>query len=146
MASAITNRGKLHILTMAFQNDNTPSGTHFYVELLSGTVPTNPEDLNTYSDVSSNVIAGKTASVARDTTDWNVETETDGSTDTALIQIQDLDFAGAITGATGAILTDRNGTAGSRIIYAYWDLGGSRSVSAGQTLTLQDLEIKLNNS
>ena len=146
MASKITNRGKLHMLTMAFQNDNTPSGTHFYVELLSGTVPTNPEDLNTYSDVSSNVIAGKTASVSRDTTDWDVETETDGSTDTAIIQIKDLDFAGAITGATGAILTDRNGTAGSRIIYAYWDLGGSRSVSAGQTLTLQDLEIKLNDS
>ena len=146
MASKITNRGKLHMLTMAFQNDNTPSGTHFYVELLSGTVPTNPEDLNTYSDVSSNVIAGKTASVSRDTTDWDVETETDGSTDTAIIQIKDLDFAGAITGATGAILTDRNGTANSRIIYAYWDLGGSRSVSAGQTLTLQDLEIKLNDS
>ena len=146
MASKITNRGKLHMLTMAFQNDNIPSGTHFYVELLSGTVPTNPEDLNTYSDVSSNVIAGKTASVSRDTTDWDVETETDGSTDTAIIQIKDLDFAGAITGATGAILTDRNGTANSRIIYAYWDLGGSRSVSAGQTLTLQDLEIKLNDS
>ena len=146
MASKITNRGKLHMLTMAFQNDNSPSGTHFNVELLSGTVPTNPEDLNTYSDVSSNVIAGKTANVSRDTTDWDVETETDGSTDTAIIQIKDLDFAGAITGATGAILTDRNGTANSRIIYAYWDLGGSRSVSAGQTLTLQDLEIKLNDS
>ena len=46
----------------------------------------------------------------------------------------------------GAILTDDNGTANSRVIYAYFDLGGSKSVDAGQTLTLQNLEMKLSDS
>ena len=145
MASKVTNRGKEEILKLAFQA-GAVAGTNFNVEILTGSVPANPEDLDNYSEVSSDVVAGKTAAVARSASGFNVVSHTDSSTDKAWIQIADLDFAGAITNATGAVLTDQNGTANSRYIFAYWDFGGTKSVSAGQTLTLQDLEINLTDS
>lgn len=147
MASKITNNGKTEILKHVFQGTN-PVGSDssvFNLTLLSGTVPTNPEDLDTQNDVSSNVIAGKTVALTRNTTDFDQPLK-DASANTGRVQIKDCAFSGAISGATGAILTDDNGTANSRVIYAYFDLGGSKSVDAGQTLTLQNLEMKLSDS
>jgi len=35
---------------------------------------------------------------------------------------------------------------GSRLVYAYWDLISDRSVVDGQTLTLQNCELRLTES
>ena len=47
-------------------------------------------------------------------------------------------------GARYAVLLDDNATVGSREVLAWWDLTSDRSVSDGQTLTLQDCELRLN--
>jgi hypothetical protein len=44
------------------------------------------------------------------------------------------------------VLVDGNADPANDDVWAYWDLGGAKSVSSGQTLTLQDLEIDLLNS
>jgi hypothetical protein len=44
------------------------------------------------------------------------------------------------------VLTDDNATVANREIIAYWDLTSPRSVSDGQTLTLQDCQLDLNES
>ena len=41
---------------------------------------------------------------------------------------------------TYAVLTDDNVTEGSREVYAFFDLAGSKTVSNGQTITLQDMQ------
>ena len=46
-------------------------------------------------------------------------------------------------GARWAVLTDNNTTIDSRVVLAWWDLTSDRSVADGNTLTLQDLEIRL---
>lgn len=47
------------------------------------------------------------------------------------------------SGASYAVLLDDNGTIANREVLAYWSLTSARSVSTGQTLTLQDLELRL---
>lgn len=71
----------------------------------------------------------------------------------ALVQIKDVSWTasgGSIpssgSGARYAVLTDDNATVGNREVLAYWDLTSDRTVSDGQTLTLQDLEIDANES
>ena len=81
-------------------------------------------------------------SVARDATDFDSLVE-DDTADESVIQIKDLVFNGAFSGATYAVLTDDNATVSSRQVIAYWSLGGSVSVSDGQTYTLQNCEIKI---
>jgi len=44
------------------------------------------------------------------------------------------------------VLTDDNATPADRIIIAWWDLESARSVSDGQALTLQNLEVRLAHS
>jgi hypothetical protein len=46
-------------------------------------------------------------------------------------------------GARWAVLTDANATVGNREVWKYWDLVSDRSVSVGQTLTLQNLEARI---
>jgi hypothetical protein len=77
----------------------------------------------------------------------------DDTNDRGLVQVKDIAWTasgGSIpasgNGARYAVLTDDNGTVGSREVYAYWDLTADRTVSVGQTLTLQNLELRLNES
>jgi hypothetical protein len=90
--------------------------------------------------------------LAWSSTDWDVWTE-DDTNDRGLIQLKDIVWTasgGPIpasgNGARYAILTDDNATQGSREVYAYWDLTADRSVSDGQSLTLQNCELRLNES
>jgi len=87
--------------------------------------------------------------LTRNATDFDVWTEVDAS-DYALLQIKDVVWTasgGPIpasgNGARYAVLTDDNVTQGSREVYFYWDLVSDRSVSSGQTLTLQDMETRV---
>lgn len=146
-----TNKGKWRVLQWALQGVAVP--TTFYVALFtSATAPV--ADTNTKSQLTE-VAAGNgyTAggiAVNNDTTDFDVNTEDDAN-DRGLVQIKDLVWTaagGALpssgSGARYAAMTDDNATQGSREVLFYWDLGADYSVSSGQTLTLQNLEIRIN--
>jgi len=88
--------------------------------------------------------------LARNSTDFDTVTELDAPDHRGLVQIRDLSWTasgGAIPasggGARYAALTDGHATVASREVWAFWDLGADRSITDGQTLTLQDCELRL---
>ena len=147
--SGFTNKGKWRLLGWAFRGDTLP--TNYYVVLVtSATAPT--QDHNTVSEFTE-IAAGNgyTAggySLTPGATDFDLHTE-DDTGDLGKVQVKDVAWVasgGSIpasgNGARYALLTDDNVTPASREVLAYWDLGSDRSVSSGQTLTLQDLELQ----
>lgn len=146
-----TNRGKYDCLALWARN--TSPATAFYMALVKST-PT--QDTNTMSDLTE-VAAGNgyTAggiSLTRNATDFDVLTE-DDTNDWALVQVKDIVWTasgGTLpsdgNGATYAVITDDNGTVGSRDVYHYGSLSSARVVSSGQTLTIQNFELRLAES
>jgi hypothetical protein len=147
MASGYTNRGKFLILQGVFRNTGLP--TNFYVALAtSATTP-----LSTHTTFSSlteiangNGYTTGGFSLTKNSTDFDVLTEAA----TTLIQIKDVVWTATTAnlpasgnGARWAVLLDDNVTIGSRQILAWWDLVSDRTVSVGQTLTLQNCELDL---
>ncbi len=145
-----TNKGKMSILEAYFRATGEP--TNFYIALLtSATAP--DADTNLMSD-HTEITAGNgyTAggySLTPGATDFDVLNE-DDTNDRGDIQVKDVVWTatgGPIpsggSGARYAVITDDNATVADREIYAYWDLSSDRAVSDGQTLTLQDLELRL---
>ena len=129
--------------------------TTFYIALvLASSVP--DADTNLMSDL--NEIAagnGYTSggiAVERSAVGWDTLSEDDAN-DRGSIQAKDIVWTasgGSIPssglGARYAVLTDDNGTVSLREVYAFWDLSTARSVSDGQPLTLQDAELRANES
>ena len=153
MAVGWTNRGKYKVLDWVFRN--ATEVTNFYVALVtSATAPTC--DTNLMSDLTE-IAAGNGYTsggyqLTPNSTDFDVINE-DDTNDLAKIQIKDVVWTasgGSIpdsgNGARYAVLTDDNATVANRIIIAYWDLTSDRSVSDGQSLTLQDCELRLTES
>jgi len=148
-----TNKGKMSILDAYFRNNGAP--TNFYVALVtSATAPT--ADTNTLSDLTE-IAAGNGYTsggyqLSRNGTDFDVLTEDDDN-DKGIIKIKDVTWTasgGNIPdsgdGARYAVLLDDNATPADREVIAYWSLSSDRTVSDGQDLTLQDLELDLNES
>ena len=148
-----TNKGKMSILEAYFRNAGAP--TNFYIALVtSATAPT--ADANLMSDLTE-IAAGNGYTtggyqLTKNSTDFDSLTEND-TDDRGEIQVKDVVWTasgGSIpdsgSGARYAVLTDDNATIADREIYCYWDLASDRSVSDGQTLTLQDLELRLTES
>lgn len=140
------------VLGEYFRATAIPGGA-FAVFLATNTTPPTP-DSNLKPDISEIATGnGYTAggiNVARNSTDWDVQTEDDVN-DRALIQLKDIVWtaAGGPIPASGAgarweILTDQNVTVASREVIGYWDLVSDRTISDGQTLTLQNSELRLN--
>jgi len=153
MAVGWTNRGKFSALGWVFRGETIP--TNFYVGLVtSATAPTC--DINTFGELTE-IAAGNGYTtggyqLTPNSTDFDVINE-DDTNDLAKIQVKDVVWTasgGPIpdsgSGARYAVLTDDNATVGSRLVLAYWDLTSDRSVSDGQTLTLQDCEMRLTES
>lgn len=146
---AWTNRGKYAILNSYFRNTGTP--TNFYVALISSsTAPS--ATTNTMGDLTQigtgNGYTDGGFSLNRNATDFDVINE-DDTNNSGSIQIKDVTWtaSGGSLPATGggaryAVLTDDNGTVASREVYAYWDLSAERTVTDGQDLTLQNLELR----
>lgn len=145
-----TNKGKARILNVALRNTNVP--TNYYVALVtSATAPT--ADTNTLSDLTE-IAAGNGyvtggISVSRNTTDFDTLTE-DDTGDLGAVLLKDITWTASGgnlpssgSGARWAVLTDDNGTVGSREVLFYWSLTSDRTVSSGQTLTLQNLTIQV---
>lgn len=148
--AGFTNRGKKILLDELFRNPT--EFTNFYVALVTSAVaPT--ADTNTLSELTE-IAAGNGYTsggiqLARNSTDFDVSAE-DDTNDLSKIQIKDLVWTasgGSLpasgSGARYAVLTDDNATVGSRQVLGFWDLVSDRQVSAGQTLTLQDCELRL---
>lgn len=150
MPSGITNKGKFRILGHAFRATALP--VNYYVRLITvAVVPT--VDTNTAVELTQ-IAAGNgytAGGIAQPpgATAFDVFTE-DDTNDRALVQIRDVVWTAAAgpipasgVGASYAVLTDDNATDGSREILAFWDLVSARTISDTQTLTLQDLELRL---
>jgi len=150
MASGITNRGKKNFLDYIFRN--ATEVTNFYIFLITSAV-TPTVDINTKSELTEIATGnGYTAggiSLNRDSTDFDTLTE-DDTNDRALIQLKNIvwtasggNLPSSGNGARYAILTDDNGTLGSREVWTFWDLVSDRTISDTQTLTLIDCEMRL---
>ena len=127
--------------------------TNLYVALVTSAVAP-VADTNTLGELTQIAVGnGNTTggySLLRNATDFDVWTEDDVN-DRGLIQIKDVVWTASGgplpasgSGARYAVLTDDNVTIASREVYHYFDLVSDRSVSSGQTLTLQDCELRLN--
>ena len=148
-----TNKGKYKMLGWGLRGVTIP--TNFYIALFTSAVAPSA-DLNTFSELTE-IAAGNgyTAGGIQLTpgaTDFDVWTE-DDTNDRGLIQIKDLVWTasgGSIpasgNGARYAGMTDDNVTLNSREVYNYFDLSSDRTVSDSQSLTLQDCEIRINES
>ena len=145
-----TNKGKMSILDAYFRNNGAP--TNFYIALILATSVPDQDD-NTMADLNQiatgNGYADGGYSLTPGATDFDVLNE-DDTNDRGDIQIKDVVWTasgGPIpssgNGARYAVLTDDNATVANREVYAYWDVASDRSVSDGQTLTLQNLELRL---
>ena len=148
-----TNRLKFNTLGWTFRGVAFP--TNFYIALVTSAVaPVADTDTKTTLTEIANgngYVTGGT-SLTRNSTDFDVLTEDDGN-DRALVQLKDIVWTasgGPIpasgNGARYAILTDDNVTQGSREVYVYWDLVSDRTVSVGQTLTLQNCEVRIDEA
>lgn len=147
-----TNKGKALLLS-TIRGVALP--TNFYVALAtSATAPT--ADTNTFGQLTE-IAAGNGYTsggiqLTKNATDYDVLTEDDGN-DRGLLQIKDLvwtasggNLPASGNGARYAAHLDDNVTVGSREVYHYWDLSSDRTISDTQTLTLQDCELRINES
>ncbi len=145
-----TNRGKYNALDMLFRGAAAP--TNFYIALItSATAPT--ADTNTLSDLTE-ITAGNGYTsggyqLTRNSTDFDTLTE-DDTNDRGVVEIKDVawtasggNIPGSGNGARYAVLTGYNATVANREVWAWWDLSSDKSVSDGQTLTLQNATLRL---
>lgn len=147
-----TNRGKVNVLDERYRATTLP--INYYIALVRATTAPTP-DTNTLGELTQ-ISTGTGYSdggftLNLNSTDFDVLTEDDGN-DRALIQIKDVVFTASGgnldsgAGARHAIFTDHNAVIASREVEHYFDLVSDRNVSTGQTLTLQDLEIRIDES
>jgi len=145
-----TNRGKYNVLGQWFRDETKP--TNLYIFLATSAVAPGA-DINLKSELTE-IAAGNgyTAGgyqLSFNSTDWDTWTEDDVN-DRALVMLKDISWVasgGPIpasgNGARYAPITDDNATPANRNVYFYFDLTSDRSVVDGQTLTLQNCEIRL---
>jgi len=146
-----TNRGKNNILGVIFNADTAP--TSFSMVLLtSATAPTvdtesltSPVSLTQLANGNGYTTGGYSLSL--DNTDFPNLTE-DDTNDRGTIDIKTIPWpasGGPIPvsgdGARYAVMLDNTGDA-----WYWWDLTSDRTVSDGQTLSLTDGEIRINDS
>ena len=150
--AGITNAGKDYILEVTFRGV-TRETNYFLALVTSATAPTYATatlaDLTEIADTQGYTEGGY--SLTPNDTDFDVCEVAD--TDDVKLQIKDVVWtaSGGTLPASGdgaryAVLLDDHATPASRVVYAYWDLVSDRSVSDGQTLTLQDVELRINES
>lgn len=148
-----TNRGKMRMLKGWFQGLSIP--TNFFIALCTSAAAPGA-DTNTLSEMtqiaSGNGYTTNGISLNRDATDFITLTEDDAS-DRAYVRLKDIvwtasggSMPGSGNGARYAVITDDNATPGSRDVLQYFDLSSDRTISSGQTLTLQACEFRLNES
>jgi hypothetical protein len=148
-----TNKGKFRMLGGWFRAESIP--TNFYMALFTSAAAPGA-DTDTFSQLTQiaagNGYATGGYQLARNATDFDVLTE-DDTNDRALVQCKDIVWTAAGgpipasgSGARYACLTDDNVTEGSRHVLHYFDLTSDRTISSGQTLTLLNAEVRINEA
>lgn len=146
MAGVITNRGKYNALLAAFRGGDT-----FYTPLFTSATTPDADD-NTVGDLTQiatgNGYSDGGPSATGNSTDFDVLTEDDVN-DRAYVQMADRVFTASGgplpasgSGARYMGLSGAGGTVSTRDLWCAWDLGADQSVSSGQSLTVQDAEIR----
>ena len=147
MASGTTDRGKFQLLKYAFDATSVPS-TYYLALCTSATTPAKTS--NVFSDLQQ-VSAGNgyTSGGSALTADTDFTVAEEDSTVGASVIVSNVTWTasgGNIPasgdGARWAVLLD--GNTSSANVLAYFDLSSDRTVSDGQTLTIQACEIDLN--
>lgn len=149
-AVGITNRGKMKLLDYMFINAG-PS--NFFVALVTNAAVPNV-DVNTMNELTEITAGNGYTSGGYELSKGSDNFDTigqDQSENRGEIELKDVvwtaDAAPGIPnggdGARYAVLTDYNANVLNRQIFAWWDLTSDRSVSNGQSLTLQDCELRL---
>lgn len=146
---AWTNKGKAFLLGL-MRGEVLP--TNFYIALATDAVPPTADtnvlaDVTEISDTNGYVEGG--FELDPNSTDFDTLTEDDAN-DRGAILIKDVSWTAAGgpipsagAGARYAVLTDDNAVIADREVYFYWDLLADRSVSDTQSITLQNLEIRI---
>ena len=148
--AGMTNRGKFWTLDWVFRGATLP--TNMYV-ILATSAAAPDADTNTFTELTQiatgNGYTDGGYQLDLNGTDFDYLNEDDAN-DRADMQIKDLTWTasgGEIPssgdGARYAVLTDDDGVVNDRVVIGWWDLTSDRSVSDGQDLTLQDLELRL---
>lgn len=142
MASGWFNKGKEKVLKYYFQGTEAP-GASLYTTLLTGSLPAGTEDtlsaLNEITPVDATTIGGRDAKT-RNATQFAGSL----STNTYVITLTDVVFTAGSAGinvVTASCLVATDGAAAD--VIAWFDLGGSTTVSTGQTLTIQNQKLQL---
>jgi len=148
MASGVTNRGRYLALRGYFAGQ-VPA--NFFLAFVTGATAPNA-DTNVFSELTE-IAAGNGytsggLSVARNLTDWDTSVE-DDTNDYAKILLKDESWTasggsipGSGSGARYAVLLTDEATVANRQVVAWWDLGTDRTASSGQTIGIQDAEIR----
>jgi hypothetical protein len=140
--AGFTNKGKAKILRAFFQSESTPTYVYIYL-VTAADEPTS--DTNTLSELTEITETGKEKQLQLNTTDFDTSTadSEDDTSNRGVMQIKDIEIAGAITAAAYVVLTDDNATEADREVWAFWFLGSVRSVDSGETLKISNLEFNL---
>ena len=139
-----TNLGKRRMLEWTYDNLSPPA--NFEIALVTSATPPTP-DLDLMSNYTEITGGGYARLTLTKGTSFDTPTDNDG-TDIGSLQLVDQVWTASggslptTGGARYALLTD--GVAGGTAeVYHYWDLGSDQQVSDGQTLTLQDAEMRM---
>ena len=155
MASGWTNRGRYLAVGKLFRDESDGVTTEFKAPLFTSATTPDVDD-NIVSDLTQiatgNGYVDGGPGVPDTSVGFDVWTE-DDTNDRGFVQAADIAYAasgGSIPasggGARWMALTDDNATVNSRQIFVWFDLVSDRTVSDGQTLTIQDAEIRINLS
>ena len=154
-AQGITDKGKLWMVAWAFQDTTAFDTLYIMLCTSAGTPDANTE---TFADLTGIATGnGYPTGGGTGATEGQLDPDEAGDfyaiSDGAgygRIKIRDIVWTasgGSIPGSGGgarwAVLTDNNVTINSRVVIAWWDLASDRSVTDTNTLTLEDLEIRL---
>ncbi len=145
MASGTTDKGKYLFLKYAFDGESVPA-TYRLILCEDDTSPT--KAINTLSELTELADGNGYDSGGKALTSSEATvTEVDGTVGAKVVWSDQTwtatgTFPSSGSGARWAVITD--GTAGSSSVLAYFSLGENRTLANEQTLTLQGLEVDLN--
>ena len=147
------NKEKFRMLEQRFEGGSLEGSAFMMVVYTSTTAP--DPDFNTVGQMEEIAAGNGYTAYGQEitpATEFDSLTE-DDTNDRATVQIVDQTWTasgGAIPASGGDAyyvgLTDKNATSASRELFYAWSLGADYAVSDGQELTIQDAEIRINES
>lgn len=147
MASGWTDKGVARMMDITFRGATAPTTFYLFLATNASTPGTTTNFKSELTEIvaDNGYTAGGVAVPRNNTTGFNTLNEADP----VVLQLADVVYTalgGSIpasgAGARWAILTDDNVTLAAREVWAFFDLGSDRTVSDGQSLTIQAAELQ----